>query len=233
MGSIEVSLDYGKTGLSVRLPADRVVGPLEIRKVEPLKDAEAAVAEKLLHPTGTAPLAELARGKKNACILVCDITRPVPNPVILRPVLKTLESQGIPRDQILILVATGLHRPSTEAERIEMLTHEIAGSYRVEDHHGTILEEHTYLGTTDRGVPAWIDSRYVKADLKIATGLIEPHLMAGYSGGRKLICPGIAALETVKLWHGPAFLEHQSRLRLFGREPRSRGKHKDRTAGRL
>jgi nickel-dependent lactate racemase len=78
----------------------------------------------------------------------------------------------------------------------------------VEDHHGTRLEEHTYLGTTPRGVPAWIDTRYVSADLKIATGLIEPHLMAGYSGGRKLICPGIAALETVKLWHGPAFLEH-------------------------
>jgi nickel-dependent lactate racemase len=82
------------------------------------------------------------------------------------------------------------------------------GAYRVEDHHGTILEEHSYLGTTERGVPAWIDSRYVQTELKIATGLIEPHLMAGYSGGRKLICPGIAALETVKVWHGPRFLEH-------------------------
>ena len=56
--------------------------------------------------------------------------------------------------------------------------------------------------------PVWIDQRYVDADLKIATGLIEPHLMAGFSGGRKLICPGIAALETVKVWHGPDFLEH-------------------------
>ena len=65
-----------------------------------------------------------------------------------------------------------------------------------------------YLGDSPRGVPIWIDSRYVEADLKITTGLIEPHLMAGFSGGRKLICPGIAALETVKVWHGPAFLEH-------------------------
>jgi nickel-dependent lactate racemase len=78
----------------------------------------------------------------------------------------------------------------------------------VEDHHGTRLDEHTFLGTTPRGVPAWVDTRYVQADLKIATGLIEPHLMAGYSGGRKLICPGVAAIETVKKWHGPAFLEH-------------------------
>ncbi len=80
--------------------------------------------------------------------------------------------------------------------------------YRVEDHFGTRLEEHTFVGTTSRGIPGWIDSRYVRADLKIATGLIEPHLMAGYSGGRKLICPGVAALETVKRWHGPELLEH-------------------------
>ncbi len=122
--------------------------------------------------------------------------------------LKTLHENGIAREDVLILVATGLHRPSTPSERDEMLSPEIAASYRVEDHHGTRIEEHTYLGTTENDVPAWIDSRYVNADLKITTGLIEPHLMAGYSGGRKLICPGIAALETVKLWHGPKFLEH-------------------------
>ncbi len=150
----------------------------------------------------------MARGKKNACILICDITRPVPNPILLRPILQTLHESGLKREDILILVATGLHRPSTDAERVEMLGPEIAAAYRVEDHHGTHLDEHTFLGTTPNGVPAWIDSRYIQADLKITTGLIEPHLMAGYSGGRKLICPGIAALETVKVWHGPRFLEH-------------------------
>jgi nickel-dependent lactate racemase len=75
-------------------------------------------------------------------------------------------------------------------------------------HHGKVIDEHTYLGESPRGVPIWIDSRYVEADLRIATGLIEPHMMAGFSGGRKLICPGIAALETIKVWHGPDFLEH-------------------------
>ena len=201
-------LDYGRSGLDVELPADRVVGPLEIRAVPPLDDPEAVVAAALLDPIGSSPLAEIARGKADACILVCDITRPVPNPVLLRPLLKTLHEAGIPADKVLILIATGLHRPSTPAERVEMLGAEIAGTYRVEDHHGTALEEHTYLGTTENDVPAWIDTRYVRADLKITTGLIEPHLMAGYSGGRKLICPGIAAFETVKLWHGPKFLEH-------------------------
>ncbi|HWE38103.1 MAG TPA: nickel-dependent lactate racemase [Isosphaeraceae bacterium] len=205
---MRVTLDYGRDGLEVELPADRVVGPLSIRDVPPLADPGRAVAEGLERPIGARPLRELARGRKDACILVCDITRPVPNETILRPMLRVLGEAGLPRDRVLILVATGLHRPSTQAERVEMLGPEIAAAYRVEDHHGTHLDEHTLLGTTPRGVPAWIDTRYVAADLKIATGLIEPHLMAGYSGGRKLICPGIAALETVKRWHGPEFLEH-------------------------
>ncbi len=106
------------------------------------------------------------------------------------------------------MVATGLHRPSTPAELVEMVGPEIAADYRIENHHGQVLAEHTYLGDSPRGVPIWIDSRYVDAELKITTGLVEPHLMAGFSGGRKLICPGLAALETVKVWHGPAFLEH-------------------------
>lgn len=208
MPTLRVTLEYGRSGLDVELTAEHLVGPLAIRPVPPLADPEAAVAAGLLAPIGCPPLAALAAGKRTACILVCDVTRPVPNAVILRPVLATLEAAGLSREDILILVATGLHRPSTPEERVEMLSAEIASAYRVEDHHGTRLDEHTYLGTTAMGVPAWIDTRYVQADLKLATGLIEPHLMAGYSGGRKLICPGIAALETVKLWHGPAFLEH-------------------------
>jgi nickel-dependent lactate racemase len=205
---MRVTLDYGRTGLDVTLPDDRTVGPLAIREAPPLANPERALDEALCNPIGTRPLAELAKGKKDACILICDITRPVPNKLILPPVLRTLEASGIPRDKILILNATGLHRPNEGAEMIEMVGDEIASKYRIENHHGKSRDEHTYLGTTPNGVPAWIDTRYVKADLKITTGLIEPHLMAGYSGGRKVICPGIAALETVRVWHGPRFLEH-------------------------
>ncbi|MGE5195141.1 MAG: nickel-dependent lactate racemase [Deltaproteobacteria bacterium] len=205
---MRVTLEYGKTGLVVELPDDRVVGPLAIKPATPVTDPVVVLRQKLARPTGTPALAELARGRKSACILICDITRPVPNSLLLPPILETIELAGVPRDKILILIATGLHRPNEGAEIVELVGAEIAGSYRVENHHGKILAEHTYLGTTPKGVPAWIDSRYLQADLKIATGLIEPHLMAGYSGGRKLICPGIAALETVKVWHGPDFLEH-------------------------
>jgi nickel-dependent lactate racemase len=205
---MRIRLDYGRTGLDVNLPDDRVVGPLAIRTAPPLADPEAAIARALARPTGTPPLAEVARGRRNACILVCDITRPVPNRLILPPVLRTLEEQGIRREDVLILVATGLHRPNEGAELEELVGPEIARRYRCENHHGKELAEHDFLGTTANGVPVWLDARYVQADLKITTGLIEPHLMAGYSGGRKVICPGIAALETVKVWHGPRFLEH-------------------------
>lgn len=205
---MRVKLEYGKTGLQVDLPADRVVRSLGYKDAPPLADPAAELARKLAAPTGTPPLAELARGRRDACIVICDITRPVPNRLILSQVLPTLEAAGIPRDKVTILIATGLHRPSTEAEIVEMVGPDVAANYRVENHHGTVLAEHTFLGDSPRGVPVWIDSRYVNADLKITTGLIEPHLMAGFSGGRKLICPGLAALETVKVWHGPDFLEH-------------------------
>jgi nickel-dependent lactate racemase len=174
----------------------------------PLADPQAELANMLAQPIGTSPLAELARGKRDACILICDVTRPVPNELILRPVLQTLEAAGIPREKILILVATGLHRPNVGAELAEMVGQYIADNYRIENHDGLARNEHTYLGESPRGVPIWLDSRYVHADLKITTGLIEPHFMAGFSGGRKVICPGIAALETIKVWHGPDFIEH-------------------------
>lgn len=205
---MRVRLEYGRTGLWVELPDDKVVRKLAYKEVVPLADPARALRRVLASPTGTPSLAQLAAGRRDACILICDITRPVPNEQILRPMLETLEGAGIPREKILILVATGLHRPNHGPELVEMVGQYIFDNYRIENHDGLSLDQHTYLGESPRGVPMWIDSRYVRADLKIATGLIEPHLMAGFSGGRKLICPGIAALETVKVWHSPAFLEH-------------------------
>ena len=205
---MRITLDYGRTGLDVNLPDDRVVGPLVIRPAPPLPEPQAAIADALRNPIGTRPLEELARGRRNACILVCDITRPVPNRLLLPPLLNTLEEQGIARSDILVLIATGLHRPNEGPELTEMLGPEIVAHFRIENHHGKVLEEHEFLGVTPNGAPAYIDRRYVQADLKITTGLIEPHMWAGYSGGRKVICPGVAAIETVKIFHSPRFVAH-------------------------
>ena len=205
---MRVRLEYGRTGLDVDLPDERVVRSLAYKDAHPLPTPGQELQRLLAAPNGTPPLAELAAGRSSACIVICDITRPVPNEMILLPVLETLEQAGIARDQILILIATGLHRPNEGDELVEMVGQQIVDRYRIENHFGQRLDEHTHLGESPRGVPIWIDSRYVQADLKLTIGLIEPHLMAGFSGGRKLICPGIAALETVKAWHSPQFLEH-------------------------
>jgi len=205
---VRVHLAYGRTGLEVELPDRNLVGCLGYRRREPLEDPQGALGDRLLQPAGTPPLAELARGRNTACVVISDVTRPVPNSLLLPPILATLEQSGIARDRILILVATGLHRPNTGQELVETVGREIADAYRIENHHGQARSEHTYLGESPRGVPVWIDTRYVAAELKITTGLIEPHFMAGFSGGRKLICPGLAGLETIKVWHGPRFLEH-------------------------
>ena len=193
---MRVKLEYGRTGMEVELPDERIVRTLKYKDAPPLPDPASALRAVLDQPTGTPPLAELAKGRKDACIVICDITRPVPNEMILRPMLQTLEAAGIPREKITILIATGLHRPNLGDELIEVVGRFIYDNYRIENHDGQDLASHTFLGDSPRGVPIWIDTHYVKADLKITTGLIEPHLMAGFSGGRKLICAAVTAAQS-------------------------------------
>ncbi|RKY61235.1 MAG: nickel-dependent lactate racemase, partial [Candidatus Latescibacterota bacterium] len=107
-----------------------------------------------------------------------------------------------------ILIATGIHRPNEGEELIELLGEEVARDYRVVNHRARVPEEQVLVGHTSKSTPVWIDREYVRAELRVLTGLVEPHLMAGFSGGRKAICPGIAGLETVKIMHGPKVLEH-------------------------
>lgn len=204
---MRIRLAYGRTGLAVDLPDRHVVKVLNYQATAPLVDPEGAVADCLRRPIGTGPLVELAHGKKTACIVVCDITRPVPNAMVLPPLLDALHSAGIAPAGISILIATGLHRPNWGSELEEVLGPSIPRQYAVYNHDGRNLAEHRFLGHSPRGIPVWIDSRFVDAELKIAVGLIEPHFMAGFSGGRKLVCPGIAARETILAWHSPALLE--------------------------
>lgn len=204
---MELTLRYGRTGLPVTLPDRHLAHVLRLQHLPPLLDPRQAVLDGLRHPLGTAPLAELAAGRRDAVIVVSDLTRPVPNALLLPPVLTTLQQAGLPPERVRILVATGLHRGNTAAELAEMLGPEVlAWGCRLENHVARDAASHVYLGVTPRGIPAWVDRRYVEADLKILTGLIEPHLMAGYSGGRKAICPGLCAVETVMAWHSPAML---------------------------
>jgi nickel-dependent lactate racemase len=208
---MKANLAFGKSNLSFDLPDRFRYLTLDARSAEPLADARKQLCSALEAPIGSPALKDLARGKKSAAISVCDITRPAPNPQSLPPLLHCLEQAGIPRDAITILIATGLHRPATESEIQEICGPEIASRYRVVNHQARDLAAHRYLGNTTSGTPIYIDERFISADLHITLGLIEPHLMAGFSGGRKLVAPGLAAQETIKVLHSPRFI----------REPRS------------
>ncbi len=195
--------------MKIEVPDRNLVKVLTMKTREPIHDPNIALIKTLLRPIGCAQtFFDMAKGRETACILICDITRPVPNKILLPPILKTLHAAGLKPENILILIATGIHRPNEGDEILELVGPEIAGRYRIENHFSKDLAAHKYLGQTVRGTEVWIDRRYLDADFKIATGFIEPHLMAGFSGGRKLVVPGIASIETMKYMHGPRLLEH-------------------------
>jgi nickel-dependent lactate racemase len=206
---ITIPIAYGRGHLPVTLPPG--AEPTVIRKavLPKLPDAAAAIRGAFENPVGSAPLAELARGKDSACILICDITRPVPNRLFLRPMIATLVEQGIPLDNITVLVATGLHRPNEGEELAELVGDPwVLAEVRVENHFARNAEDHVDLGrTATRGTPVSIDRRFVEAGLRIATGLVEPHFMAGWSGGRKVVAPGVAGHETIRTFHSARFME--------------------------
>ncbi len=188
------------------MPDDFECQVIRSRCAPALEDETAALNEALDHPIGCPALAALAAGKKSAAISVCDITRPAPNRVTLPPLLKRLHDAGIPAERIAILIATGLHRAATQDEVKAIVGPEIAAKYRVVSHDARVLTEHRALGVTVRGTPVYIDERFMAADLHITLGFIEQHLMLGFSGGRKLVAPGLAAQETIKVIHSPRFM---------------------------
>jgi nickel-dependent lactate racemase len=204
---MQIRLDYGHTGLPVNLPQELAVSVLEPAKGVPLAEPRAAVAAALAQPIGTAPLAELARGRRDAVVVISDKTRPVPYGIVLPPLLETLEQAGIAPARIEILVATGLHRANTPDELAHMTSPEIVARYRFRNHAAREIDQHVHLGCTARGTEIWLDRGFLAADLKIVTGLIEPHLMAGFSGGRKAVAPGCAGVDTMRSLHGAAMLE--------------------------
>jgi len=172
-----------------------------------LDDPEGAVYSALADPIESPPLSELAMGRKNVCVVISDFTRPVPNKIILPPLLKVLEQSGLKRENIKILIATGMHRPNLGDELEYLVGREIMDNYHIVNHYCRKPEEYRKIDEID-GAPIEINNHYLDADLKILTGLIEPHFYAGYSGGRKAILPGISSFETMKFMHSYKMIDH-------------------------
>ena len=207
---MKISMKYGKTGLELDLPGNLDLTVIQKKSMPVLSDPEGAVKAAFDHPVNSKTLREEAAGCRGCCILICDITRPVPNGLLLAPLVRELIQAGIAPKSITILVATGLHRPN-EGEELR----ELIGSDWVLDTVGSVAnhfarneQDHEFLGNTTSGIEARLDKRFLKADLRIVVGLVEPHFMAGYSGGRKIIAPGVAYENTIRSFHTARVLEH-------------------------
>jgi nickel-dependent lactate racemase len=199
---------YGRIGLEVTLPSEATPTLITKAAGTPLADPTDAVERALAGPIGGRPLAALAAGRRSACIVVCDITRPVPNGLFLRPVIETVLRAGIRLDKIIILVATGLHRPSRRDDLAEIVGDPwVLENVRIVDHDARDEAGLVDLGETrTRRTPVSVNRHFVDAELRIVTGLVEPHFMAGWSGGRKVIAPGIAGHETIRTFHSYRFM---------------------------
>jgi nickel-dependent lactate racemase len=201
-------MKYGKTGLPLDLPADLDVTLIQKNAMPVLKDPEGAVKAAFANPVNSRALREEAKGCRSSCILICDITRPVPNGLILTQLIQELIEAGMPPAAITVLVATGLHRPNEGDELRELVGSDwVLGKVKVSNHFARRDDDHEFMGTTSGGIEIRLDRRFVQADLRIVVGLVEPHFMAGYSGGRKIIAPGVAHEKTIRSFHCARVLE--------------------------
>jgi len=178
------------------------------RSVEPVPDVWRAIQDALAHPIGSPTLSELARPGERACIVFTDSTRACPDHLLVPALLAELEEAGVRDRDITLLCGTGMHRPTTQAEKFAKLGAGVVGRYRILDNEAQNPAALIDLGVTSGGVPVQVHQAAVEADLLIATGIVEPHQYAGYSGGSKTLAVGAAGEALIAHTHGPAFVDH-------------------------
>ena len=201
-----VNLVYGRTGLEVEFPDD-LTTVIEPTYVPGLPDQEGAIRNALRNPLGGGPtLRRLVKPGQTVAISVCDVTRPMPSSTVLPVLLRELAH--VPSDQVTIMIATGTHRPNTPEELDEMLGPDIARSYRVVNHSAFETETLEYVGDSSSGIPVWLDKAWLAADVRITTGFVEPHFFAGFSGGPKMVAPGLAGFDTIMQLHNAERIAH-------------------------
>ena len=194
---MRVDLAYGRHGTSVEVPdSAEVIAPVDLPALD---DEAAAITGALRRPLAGPPLADLALGR--VAVVFPDLTRPMPNRTVLPPLLAELARCGVPDEHVTLLCATGTHRQATTAEMSELVGPDIVARYTIIDHDSG-GPGHVRVGEVD-GTPVLLQHEYVEADARIITGFVEPHFFAGFSGGPKAVCPGLAATETILEAHHP------------------------------
>ncbi|MEX2183760.1 MAG: nickel-dependent lactate racemase [Chloroflexota bacterium] len=201
-GDLEVvSLRNGDEMASFGIAPDRLLDHLKPVVVAALQDPGAAVREALDRPVGTAPLEELVRGSQKVLIVTDDLTRPTPTWLLLPDILARIEQAGVRDDSVTILIATGTHRPMTDAELRSKLGPAAVDRYRIENHRYDALDQLVELPETAGGVPVTVNRLVAEADFIIGVGNIVPHRYCGWAGGAKIIQPGVSGEATTAATH--------------------------------
>ncbi|UCG11790.1 MAG: nickel-dependent lactate racemase [Deltaproteobacteria bacterium] len=199
---------FGKDHLDFELPANMSCNYLTPRWVKPVADVEKAIVEALASPINSLPLRRMTKQGAAVCIVFTDITRDSPDRLLVPALLAELEAAGVRDGDVTLICGTGLHRPSTREEKIIKLGQAVVDRYRVVDHEATNREGIKDLGKTEKGVPLSVNRIAYEADLLIATGIVEPHQYAGYSGGAKTLAIGAAGEPMIAHTHGPQMVDH-------------------------
>lgn len=210
----EFSMGFGEKTVEIRLPERTQC--LAMSKPTPIANPKDAILEAINNPIGSTGLSEIITGKGkpvsklNAVIVVSDNTRPVPyagDSGILTPIIDALIQLGMKPELITVIVATGTHRELSQDELKAMLAPSVfERSIRIVCHDCKDESNLKFLGVTSRGTKVFINKLYIESDIKILTGLVESHFMAGASGGRKAVCPGLIGEDSTYIFHGPEFL---------------------------
>ena len=213
MQSKEVKLLYGKNGIKLNIKDEWNANIIRKPLMPIINDISDEVNKALNNPINSLSIDKISSKGQSVCILVCDITRPVPNKLFLKQIILKFINAGISTDNILIIIATGLHRPASKDEITEIIGSSwVLKNIKIVNHFARDDSMHKNIGTTKQGNIVKLDKRFVDADIKIATGLVEPHFMAGYSGGRKVIAPGIAHADTITTFHSARYMENPNAI---------------------
>jgi nickel-dependent lactate racemase len=204
----DYQIPYSKSIMKFTLPPGMQGVEVVSAPVDPVADVRKAIKQALKNPVGRAPLRELAHPGSRVCIVFTDITRACPDHLLIPPMLAELKLAGVRDEDVTLLCGVGMHRPSTPEEKITKLGAEVVARYRVIDNEPQNPAALVDLGVTPGGVPVLLHRAVVEADLLIATGIVEPHQYAGYSGGRKTVAVGAAGEALIAHTHGPAFVDH-------------------------
>ena len=203
--NVRIRLDYGSDGLEVDLPDERIT-VIEPVARPAVPDPRTTLLQAIRSPLERAPLRDLVRAGQKVAISVCDITRAQPRIDMLQALFE--EMPQVQPEDVTILIATGTHRGNSDQELERMLGREILSRYTVINHDSRDTSTLARVGTTSTGVPVYLNRRWLEADVRITTGFVEPHFFAGFSGGPKMVAPGLAGLETVMTLHDARHIGH-------------------------